>query len=328
MKKVILKISFFALIIFASISIQAQSTDQSFPTAITTNQINGQIKARDLGDSRLTTYFYVFGGEQGDIFINIQTKNFDGDIDVFTLNGLRPLTKIRVFSDSSDNETGRIVYLRQPEKLLLRIEGRSPNDDAATFQIKFAGSFLAEKTATKDSDAPQVKNENQGEVTVNSVGTIIQTKPKPTPKPSQTPKATETIVREKIVDETLKTEEKTAETVVENKEETPKKAEETKVEKPKYEVIITENNEKPKEENTEEKAETKTEEKSEETPKKEVDPLENIKLTVIFKDGKKIERPMSEIMSVNVDKGMLTIIQKDGTIGRYSILEIIEFTIR
>ena len=328
MKKVILKISFFALIIFASISIQAQSTDQSFPTAITTNQINGQIKARDLGDSRLTTYFYVFGGEQGDIFINIQTKNFDGDIDVFTLNGLRPLTKIRVFSDSADNETGRIVYLRQPEKLLLRIEGRSPNDDAATFQIKFAGSFLAEKTATKDSDAPQVKNENQGEVTVNSVGTIIQTKPKPTPKPSQTPKATETIVREKIVDETTKTEEKTAETVVENKEETPKKAEETKVEKPKYEVIITENNEKPKEENTEEKAETKTEEKSEETPKKEVDPLENIKLTVIFKDGKKIERPMSEIMSVNVDKGMLTIIQKDGTIGRYSILEIVEFTIR
>ena len=328
MKKVILKISFFALIIFASISIHAQSTDQSFPTAITTNQINGQIKARDLGDSRLTTYFYVFGGEQGDIFINIQTKNFDGDIDVFTLNGLRPLTKIRVFSDSADNETGRIIYLRQPEKLLLRIEGRSPNDDAATFQIKFAGSFLAEKTATKDSDAPQVKNENQGEVTVNSVGTIIQTKPKPTPKPSQTPKATETIVREKIVDETTKTEEKTAETVVENKEETPKKAEETKVEKPKYEVIITENNEKPKEENTEEKAETKTEEKSEETPKKEVDPLENIKLTVIFKDGKKIERPMSEIMSVNVDKGMLTIIQKDGTIGRYSILEIVEFTIR
>lgn len=322
-----LHLCIFALILFFSHSIQAQSTDQSFPTAITTNQINGQIKARDLGDSRLTTYFYVFGGEQGDIFINIQTKNFDGDIDVFTLNGLRPLTKIRVFSDSSDNETGRIIYLRQPEKLLLRIEGRSPNDDAATFQIKFAGSFLAEKSATKDSDAPQVKNENQGEVTVNSVGTIIQTKPKPTPKPSQTPKETETVVKKEAVKETPKAEEKT-ETVVKKEEETPKKAEETKVETPKYEVVITENIEKPKEEKTEDKAETKTEEKSEETPKKEVNPLDNIKLIVIFKDGKKIERPMSEIMSVNVDKGMLTIIQKDGTIGRYSILDIVEFTIR
>lgn len=326
MKKVILKITFFALFIFASISIQAQSTDQSFPTAITTNQINGQIKARDLGDSRLTTYFYVFGGEQGDIFINIQTKNFDGDIDVFTLNGLRPLTKIRVFSDSSDNETGRIIYLRQPEKLLLRIEGRSPNDDAATFQIKFAGSFLAEKTATKDSDAPQVKNENQGEVTVNSVGTIIQTKPKPSPKPSQTPK--ETVTEKEVVKETPKNEETKAETVVKKEEDIPKKTEETKAETPKYEVVITENIEKTKEEKIEEKAETKAEEKSEETPKKEINPLENIKLTVIFKDGKKIERPMSEIMSVNVDKGMLTIIQKDGTIGRYSILDVVEFTIR
>jgi len=324
----------------------AQSTDQNFPTAVTTNQINGTIKARDIGDSRLTTYFYVFGGEQGDIFINVVTKNFDGDIDVFTLNGLRPLTKIKVFSDNSDNETGRIVYLRQPEKLILRIEGRSPNDDPATFQIKFAGSFIAEKSSSEDKDTPQVKTETQGEVRVNSVGTIIETKPKPTPKTAETKQETQTTTKTEVSKQETKTSEK--ENKVVNGEE-----------KPKLEVVVTENLEKPKEEKTVEKAEVKpkeenkteevkveksaeiTEEKSEtkesktdetkkeeENVKTEVSPLANIKLTVIFKDGRKIERPMSEILNVNVDKGMLTIIQKDGSIGRYSILEIVEFTIR
>ncbi len=309
MKKALLKFSsfaslrlcVFALIFFFAHSIQAQSTDQNFPTAITANQISGTIKARDVGDSRLTTYFYVFGGEQGDIFINVVTKNFDGDVDVFTLNGLKPLTKIRVFSDSSDNETGRIIYLRQPEKMILRVEGRSPNDEPATFQIKFAGSFVAEKAATKENDSPQVKSENQGEVRVNSVGTIIETKP--TPKPIETPKETETVVEKK--------EEKAEKTEVAEQETKPKATSK----KPNYEVVITDN------------LETPIEEKTEETPKKEVNPLENIKLTVIFKDGTKIERPMSEIINVNVDKGILTIIQKDGTIGRYSLLDVAKMTI-
>lgn len=326
-----LRLCVFVVIIFFSHAIQAQSTDQNFPTAVTTNQISGTIKARDVGDSRLTTYYYIFGGGQGDIFINVVTKNFDGDIDVFTLNGLKPLTKIKVFSDSSDNETGRIVYLRQPEKLILRVEGRSPNDEPASFQIKFAGSFVAEKAPSEEekTDVPQVKTENEGEVRVNSVGTIIP-KPKPSPKPSETPAKTE-IINER--------EEKAEEKETVKKEE--EKPAETK-EKPSVEVIITDNLEKPKEEKKEEKAETKTEEnkteekaevkseesKTEETPKKEVNPLENIKLTVVFKDGTKIERPMSEILNVNVDKGVLTIIEKDGTIGRYSLLDIVEFTIK
>ena len=65
----------------------AQSTDQNFPTPVTTNQILGTIKARDIGDSRLTTYFYAFDGEQGDIFINVVSKNLSGDIDIFIVDG-------------------------------------------------------------------------------------------------------------------------------------------------------------------------------------------------------------------------------------------------
>src|SRR5215213_3264000 len=76
------------------ISVPAQSTNIEFPTAITSNEIKGKIPARDLGDSRLTTHYYFFNGNQGDIFIKILTSNLDGDIDVFLADTLRPVTKI------------------------------------------------------------------------------------------------------------------------------------------------------------------------------------------------------------------------------------------
>ncbi len=36
---------------------------------------------------------------------------------------------------------------------------------------------------------------------------------------------------------------------------------------------------------------------------------------------------MSEVLKVGVDKGVLTIISKDGAIGRYSILDVAKMTI-
>ena len=121
----------------------AQSTNQNYPTPITSNEIEGMIKPRDVGDARLTSYFYQFDAAQGDLFINIVTRNLTGDIDVFTQTGLRPLTKIVVYGDLAENETGRVLYFRKPEKLILRIQGRTPGDEAATFRLKFAGSFIA-----------------------------------------------------------------------------------------------------------------------------------------------------------------------------------------
>jgi hypothetical protein len=180
----------------------AQSTNQNTPTPVVSNEILGTIPARALGDSRLTNYFYAFNGNQGDVFINIVTKNLDGDIDIFILDGLRPLTKITLFSDNSENETGRIVYLRKSEKLLMRIQGRSPNDEAASFRIKFAGTFEALPfSALEESKNPEIKTRNQGEVLVNSVGTIIEVIPKPTPeiKPREIPK----VVKDRPIAETI-----------------------------------------------------------------------------------------------------------------------------
>lgn len=208
---------------FTSIITFSQSSDQNLPTPITSNQISGEIKARDIGDSRLTTYYFIFNGNRGDIFINVVTTNLNGDIDIFTLEGLKPRTKITLFADSSENETGRVIYMRKPEKLLLRIQGRTPNDDPATYQIKFAGSFKAVQGVARNDDSlfPEVKNSSGGTVKVNSVGTIIeQPKPKPTPAEivaeNKTEEKTDT---ESINDEKIKDsdEVKNSEEVSENK---------------------------------------------------------------------------------------------------------------
>ena len=88
----------FALLILSAISgsLAAQSTDQNFPTPVTSTEISGTVRVRDVGDARLTSYFYQFDARQGDLFINIVTRNLTGDIDVFTQAGLRPVTKIVV----------------------------------------------------------------------------------------------------------------------------------------------------------------------------------------------------------------------------------------
>ncbi len=165
---------------FGTLNVFPQSTNQNFPTSITTNEIGGNIPARDVGDARLTTYFYAFKGSQGDVFVNVLTANLNGSIDIFTTDNLRPLTKITVYSSDAENETGRVVYLRKPEKLILRVEGRSPNDDAATFKIKFAGSFQPLEATAENAapPVPEVKTENQSNIRVNSVGTIIEVRPK------------------------------------------------------------------------------------------------------------------------------------------------------
>ena len=163
----------------ALICAMAQSSSQEFPTPIISNELSGTIKARDLGDARLTTYYFAFNGEQGDVFINLVTRNLTGDFDVFTANGLKPLTKIVVYADLADSETGRAVYLRKPERLLLRIQGRTPNDEPASYRLKFAGSFAALRPEDVPMGPDLPKVETQGVARVNSVGTLLPPPPKP-----------------------------------------------------------------------------------------------------------------------------------------------------
>lgn len=297
----------------------AQSTDSSFPTPVTTTEINGVIKARDVGDSRLTTYFYEFDGGQGDIFINVVTKNLSGDIDVYTAEGLRPLTKVVIYADIGTSETGRLIYLRKPERLILRVEGRTPGDEAATYKIKFAGSFIAMKPVKAEKGPvvdPTTKTEDTG-VRVNSVGTILPSEPKPVPPKKvevEKPKVEKTVA-EKPIEKEKKDATKKPVVVVEDFP-----SETKKIETPKKEAdpAKTTGKRPPKPKKVEEPVKT-------EEPK--ADPLASIRLVVQMKDGDVIESPMSEVLKFSVDKGVLTVIMKDGKISRYSILAVAKLTI-
>jgi hypothetical protein len=330
----------FCILLFAfSISVRAQSTNQDFPTPVTGSEISGKIPARDVGDPRLTNYFYVFNGAQGDVFINVTATNLNGDIDVFTVGSLRPLTKISLYAGDSATETGRVIYLRKPEKLILRIEGRTPNDNPAAYRIKFAGSFVALQAGaeTEEPKLPEIKSDENNSVRVNSVGTIIEIKPKPTPQPKET---TAKVEREnKPEDETKEERRKAEETREETPakvvvtEETPKTGEEIRAKTPpRRKTPPAPGTSRTKTPPNAAKAPPKSsapKTAKTETPKEPApNPLAGVRLIVSFKDGTTLERPMSEVSRVNVDnKGMLTIVLKDGRIERHSILDVAKMTI-
>lgn len=334
----------------------AQSTDQAFPTPVTANIIEASISARDIGDSRLTTYYYTFDSGQGDLFINIVSNNLTGDIDLFTLNTMLQLTTVSVYGDLSESETGRVVYFRKPEKLLLRIQGRTPNDETATVTIKFAGGFIAAAGGNTDErpELPTVTAENTSGVVVNSVGTVIERRTKPEPEKEiaraeqeddkskpESPVAevrqevaeavgkkpevvvTDNIEPEKKVEPKAEEPKETRRTSRRRTEKTPEKKE-TAEEKKEHEVKDTAQAEKP-----EPAEEPKAEPIEKEKPAAEssAKSLSNIKLVVLFKNGTKIERPMDQVLRFSVDNGVLTIISMDGRIGRYSIFDIERTTI-
>lgn len=332
------------------LTVSAQSTRLETPTPIVSNELSGKIAARDIGDSRLTTYYYAFNGNQGDIFLRIQSANLNGDIDVFYAENMRPLTKISLYSDSA-NEIAREIYLRKPEKLILRVEGRSPNDDAATFSIKFDGSFQAlAPTSSENDETPRIKNEVAGAVRVNSVGTIIEPVRKPeaenttaaandNPISKKTaPKKAATVKVEK--DENAESENLNRRRVVKSTESKNKSNDEIPAEKNAAARIRT-TARRPlrtaigKTAKTKAPVEKKTAKNSSDEVKSVAEmktaelnvALENVRLVVLMKDGEKIDRPMSDILRFSVDKGMLTIISKRGAISRYSILDVSKVSI-
>src|SRR4030095_16354395 len=185
------------LLSFAGGEIFAQSLNPASPAPIRGTNLQGKIAARDLGDSRLTDHYYAFTGTPGDLLITVKSQNLNGDLDVFTAVTLRPLLKLTLYAESTAPVT-KGIYLRKREDLILRIEGRSPNDDEGTYQLFFGGSFqpiaggeIAEnETATTEPMAPTGDRKTKR---VSSVGARL---PEPEPPvteiaeaPTSTPEA-------------------------------------------------------------------------------------------------------------------------------------------
>lgn len=347
----------------------AQSTSVDFPTPVTGNEISGTVAARDVGDARLTTHYYLLAGNQGDLFINVVTNNFNGGIDLFVANSLDPVAKIAVYANLGRTETGRAVYLRKAAKLVLRIQGRTPNDAPAEYTIKFAGSFVAlrDSDAPRPPELPRVTAGSETAVKVNAVGTILEqpvslsgeAKEKteiaktradadgqPAEKPAPEKAATKTATSPKQSNRKTADNLKPTGAPVAKVDSPPSRAPVAKADSP---TTAT----RPRTANTNKSVEraaakkpassapaaatetnsaarrpARTPRPAPRTPAPSPpDPMANFRLIVLFKDGKKIERPMTEVLRFGVDKGVLTIVHKDGTTGKYSMITVAKVSV-
>src|SRR5882762_3368340 len=89
------------LVVSASVAARTQSTEIEYPTPLRSNQVTATIEPLDIGDPRQTHHYYAFTGTQGDLVITVVSKNLNGDVDIFTSSGLRPLVKISMYSTES-----------------------------------------------------------------------------------------------------------------------------------------------------------------------------------------------------------------------------------
>jgi hypothetical protein len=175
----------------------AQSTDSTAPLPVRSNEVSATIAARDLGDARLTDHFYAFTGTPGDLLITVDSRNMNGDVDVFTASGLRPLLKFTIYESASGPIT-KSIYLRQRLNLILRVEARTPNDDEAVYRIHFGGAFeplaggpsLSENE--NNSTEPAVIGTRTGKKgrRVSATGARIDEPPEPTVAAAPTPEPT------------------------------------------------------------------------------------------------------------------------------------------
>ncbi|HYE75146.1 MAG TPA: hypothetical protein VEF04_17525, partial [Blastocatellia bacterium] len=102
----------FLLLITLFVGASAQSTELEYPTPVRTNEISGTIAARDVGDPRLTRYYYSFTGTPGDLIVTAEGRNLDGDVDVFTAGALRPLAKVSFYAGGSSSGGSKTIYLK------------------------------------------------------------------------------------------------------------------------------------------------------------------------------------------------------------------------
>jgi hypothetical protein len=324
----------------------AQSTDQSLPTPVLSNEINGRIAALDLGDPRLTRHFYAFEGVPGDLLVTLTSRNLNGDIDIFTAITFRPLMKITMYAGGNvlAPEVTRGFYLRSRQVLILRVEARSPNDDAGTYHVRFSGAYEPFSggipVAAENTEQPtDVARTSGGSKTrLSSVGARIEE-----PAGDTTAKPAE-----KSADETTSSSPSSAKVTKPKSTKAPpartargrpsrptrsKPAStetETKTDPARTEAGGTETTEEKKQPAPGEEKPAATEKSS--TPdqpaaQEPVVPKPGARLIIEETDGTKIERPMSTVRRVVIEGGTIVILLKTGRVERVPMAAVAKMSI-
>ena len=330
--KVLRSILFVTIFTFAPASVsvlRAQSTNPELPTPVFSNEINGTIAVLDLGDSRFTRHYYAFEATPGDLNVTVNSRNLNGDVDVFTAVTFRPLTKITIYAGTIPPEVEKSLYFRTRQIVILRVEARTPNDDSGTYRITLGGSFQpfsggipVAENATET--APDKQDDNNAR-RLSSVGATLPRTPGEVAveesKPSET--AVEKPAEEKPVTPTPSARRNTTRRPPRRR--TPPRTARTTP--PKTETAKTET-EKPK--TDEAKPPAEEERKSEEKPGSEK-PLQETppgaRLIIEQTDGTRIDRPMSTVRRIIVETNVIVIILKTGRTERIPMASVARMAI-
>lgn len=153
-----------------SIGARAQSTDINTPWPVTSNETTGRIDPRDLGDARFTDHYYAFTGTPGDLLVTVEGQNLNGDVDVFTVSGLRPLLKFSLYAETATPST-KSIFLRRREDLIVRVQARTPNDDPGTYRLRFGGAFQPITSGPLFDAAEAMRSQMATQETASTPGT-------------------------------------------------------------------------------------------------------------------------------------------------------------
>jgi hypothetical protein len=324
--------------------VNAQSTDIATPLPVRTNEVTAAIVARDLGDARLTDHFYAFTGTPGDLLITVDTRNMNGDVDVFTAVGLRPLLKFTVYAGGAAPIT-KSIYLRQRQDLILRVEARTPNDDDAVYRIHFGGAFEAiagplltenennsGQPATSGTRAPGKKGRR-----VSSVGarieeppeTKVATTPSPEPTPAESAEATEPETPKTARNSPTRPPARGSKRTVSTKPDQPADTANAGTESPAATPAETPAKQpaaesKPAPRRRGSRRGT-TARKAEAAP--EPEPNTGPRLVIETNDGTLIEHYMSAVRRVTVENGLVVIVGRDGKIERVLLANVVRMSI-
>jgi hypothetical protein len=300
-----------ALLLLLSISVAAQSTDMEYPTLVRSNELSGTIVPRDLGDPRLTRYFYSFTGTPGDLIVAVESKNLEGDVDVFTASTLRPLAKVSMYAGGTTSNGSKTIYLKTREPLILRVEARTPNDNEGSFRIRFDGAFepISSDVPDREPVVPTVSSASNGR-RVTATGARID---EPEPAAATTQPEIETPTMPKT--ETPAPAETTtarATTPAPPRPRTPR-TRRTRTPIPR----TTRTRPSP----TARRTPTPVE------PAPAVEPASGPRLIIEMRDGMRVERYMTTVRRVTVENGQIVVITKDGKVDRQPMSNVLRMAI-
>ncbi len=310
------------LVLAATIEVATQSTDVSFPTAVAANEIDGRILPRDIGDARPTRHFYIFTGTPGDLVVTVESKNLNGDVDVFAA-GMRPLTKITLYAGVDSSTATKSIYLRRQERLILRVEARSMNDAEGTYRIRFDGAFApasSEMIAQSENNrltVPVVSSKQPSGRRVTSVGGTVE--------------ADSNEAKTNDVIETKESFSSASASVAVAKSE-PKPSPPVKTITTPQPVVVRATRTRPRRprpgrvrgDSLPRKSAPATKPVPSPTP-----PIPTISTRLIIetRDGERLEREMSTVRRITVENGQLIIVMKDGKSQKQSMTNVLRMAI-